>query len=799
VAAGKQPAYRDASVSIEARVRDLLARMDLDEKLAQLGGVWARALLDGERFSESTAKETLALGIGHVTRLAGSGLLAPGACAERANEIQRFLRTSTRLGIPAILHEESCAGFTARGATCFPQAIGLASTFEPDLIQELADVIRLQMRAVGARQTLAPVLDVARDPRWGRTEETFGEDPYLVGRMGVAYVRGIQGEALREGVVATGKHFIGYGASEGGLNWAPAPLPRRELLERFAPPFEAAIREAGLASMMNAYHEIDGIPCGASVELLRDLLRERLGFEGVVVSDYFTVQTLATYHQIAASQSEAARLAIEAGIDVELPALDCFGVPLREAVEAGRVSADVVDRAVSRVLRMKFELGLFEDPYVDAAPAAAVFDTPAQRRLARHVAAKSIVLLKNDGGVLPLDPALRKLAVIGPCADSARLLQGDYHYPTHLEIVFGPMSDDALAPRPGAPHDPSGAAAQSPSEVDLSGYFVPTVTLLEGIRSAVSESTDVRHARGCEILGDSQSGFAEAVEIARAADVAIVAVGGRSGLVDGCTSGEAVDRAELELSGVQTQLVEAIAATGTPTVVVLINGRPLALTRIAERVPALLEAWLPGEEGGHAVADVLFGKLDPAGRLPVSLPRAVGQVPLYYNHKPSGARSQWRGNYVEVASGPLFPFGHGLSYARFDYANLELRPRALSTDGTLEVALDVANTAARAGEEVVQLYVRDRVASLTRPVKELKGFVRLALEPGQRRRVRFRLDIGQLAFYDAAMQLVVEPGEVEIMLGSSSEDIRLSGCIEVTGQRPEPRREPAAPTRVEVS
>ncbi|UCE88056.1 MAG: glycoside hydrolase family 3 C-terminal domain-containing protein [Deltaproteobacteria bacterium] len=775
--------------------------MDLDEKLAQLGGVWAGALLDGERFSESRAKPALAHGIGHVTRLAGSSVLAPRACAELANQIQRFLLENTRLGIPAIVHEESCAGFTARGATCFPQAIGLASTFEPALVRELADVIRRQMRAVGARHSLAPVLDVARDPRWGRTEETFGEDPYLVARMGVAYVQGLQGETLRDGVIATGKHFVGYGASEGGLNWAPAPLPRRELLERFVPPFAAAIHEAGLASVMNAYHEIDGVPCGASAELLEALLREELGFEGVVVSDYFTVKTLMTYHGIAANESEAAQRALEAGIDVELPALDCYGAPLREAVESGRVALERVDRAVARLLGSKFELGLFDDPYVDAASAPAIFDTPEQRSLARRVAAKSIVLLKNDGDLLPLDPALRSVAVIGPSADSARLLQGDYHYPTHLEIVFGPMRDGAPAPRPGGAEADAASGEPEPAtrEVDLSRVMVPTVTLLEGIRSAVSAQTEVHTARGCEILGDATDGFADAVATARAADVAIVAVGGKSGLVEGCTSGESVDRAALELPGAQAALVEAIAATGTPTVVVLVNGRPLALTRVAERVAALVEAWLPGEEGGHAVADVLFGRVDPAGRLPVSLPRAVGQVPLYYNHKPSGARSQWRGDYADLPTRPLFPFGHGLSYTRFDYANLSLAPRAVSPDGELEVALEVANVGERPGEEVVQLYVRDVVASLTRPVQELKGFARIALEPGECRRVAFRLDVGQLAFYDAAMQLVVEPGAVEIRVGRSSEDIRLSDRVEIRGPGSAARRRPAAPTRVELS
>ena len=772
--------YRDPRLAIDERVRDLLARMTLEEKLAQLGGVWGLSLTDAGRFSETKAKDLLRHGIGHIARLAGASVLTPRESASLANVLQRFLRESTRLGIPAIVHEESCAGYSARAATCFPQVIGIASTWEPQLVEEMARVIRSQMRAVGAHQALAPVLDVARDPRWGRTEETFGEDPYLVARMGTAYVRGLQGDSLRSGIVGTGKHFVGYGAPEGGLNWAPAPLPRRELLERFVPPFAAAIHEAGLASVMNAYHEIDGVPCGASRELLDGLLRTQLGFDGVVVSDYFTLQTLVSYHHVAENESEAARRGLEAGIDLELPVLAYYGEPLRQAIESGRVPLAWVDRSVARVLRMKFELGLFEQALVDADAAPAHFDTPTQRELARRIALKSIVLLQNRGELLPLDPGLGRIAVIGPCADSARLMQGDYHYPTHLEVL--------------SKTGPPGAA----DELTLDELFVPMVTVLDGIRAAVTDGCEVHSARGCEILTDSTRDFEEAVELARGADVAIVVVGGRSGLVEGCTSGEFCDRAELGLFGVQTELVLAVVATGTPTVVVLINGRPLALSRLVDDVPALLEAWLPGEEGGHAIADVLFGRTSPAGRLPVTLPRAVGQLPLYYNHKPSGARSPLHGDYVDLSTQPLFPFGHGLSYTHFEYKDLQLGARELPATGTLEISLDVTNAGERAGEEVVQLYVRDRVASLTRPVKELKGFLRLGLEPGETRTAVFELDLGQLAFYDADMVFLVEPGTVEIMLGSSSEAIWLRGEIEITGPPRRLRSIDVAPTRVRV-
>ena len=760
--------YRDASQPLDERVRDLLARMTLDEKLAQLGGVWSSGLIEDGQFSEPRAREQLAHGTGHMTRIGGATVFSPAESARFANAIQKFLIEQTRLGIPAIIHEESCAGYLARDATCFPQAIGLAATWEPRLIEAMAMAIRTQMRAVGAHQSLAPVLDVARDPRWGRTEETFGEDPHLIARMGVAYVRGLQGDDLARGVVATGKHFVGYGASEGGMNWAPAHIPQRELLEVYVAPFAAAIKEAKLASIMNAYSEVDGVPAGASRELLTDLLRDQLGFDGVVVSDYYTVPTLMNYHHIARDEGEAARWALEAGIDVELPNLHCYGEPLRQALRQGRVAMALVDAAVTRVLHMKFQLGLFERPYVNPDAASAVFDTAEQRALAHRIAQKSIVLLKNDAGLLPLSKTLASIAVIGPSAGSIRLLQGDYHYPAHLEIMFGDIAEGDPSPRPAG-------------SVNLAQHFVPMVTVVDGIRRTVSSRTVVRHVPGCDVLGASTTEFAAAVAAARESDVAIIVVGDKSGLVDGCTSGESIDRADLGLPGVQQLLVEAVVATRRPVVVVLVNGRPLALPWIAAHVPAVIEAWLPGEEGGRAVADVLFGDYNPGGKLPISLPATVGQVPVYYNHKPSGGRSNWKGDYVGVSSRPLFPFGHGLSFTRFEYANLRIDPQHAAPTDSVRIQVDVTNVGDRGGDDVVQLYVRDVVASVTRPVKELRGFERIALASGERQRVGFDLAVSQVAFYDRQMRHKVEPGPIEVMIGSSSEDIRLTGQFEIVG------------------
>jgi beta-xylosidase len=780
--------YRDPTRSLDARLDDLLARMTLDEKLAQIGCVWSSRLLADGAFSRDAATTQLAHGIGHVTRIGGATVLGPRESATFTNAIQRFLVEETRLGIPAIVHEESCAGYTARGATCFPQAIGLAATFAPALVESMAQVIREQMLAVGGRHTLAPVLDVARDPRWGRLEETFGEDPWLIAQMGIAYVRGIQGDDLARGLVATGKHFVGYGASEGGMNWAPAHLGARELRDVYVFPFEAAIREAGLASIMNAYHELDGVPCGGSKALLSDLLHDEIGFDGLVVADYFTVATLHGYHRFAADKADAARRALEAGLDVELPALDCFGAPLRAAVERGAVPMALVDRAVRRLLRVKLALGLFERPYVDADAAPHVFDTPPQRALARELAAKSIVLLKNDAGVLPLRKALRRIAVIGPSAASIRVLQGDYHYPAHLEIVFGSIDEHAPAPVGG-----------TSSRVNLGEYFPAMVSIVDGIRAAVSAATEVVVARGCELTDPAEDGFAEAVAAAREADVAILCVGGKSGLVDGCTSGESVDRCTLDLPGVQQRLVETVVATGTPCVVVLVDGRPLALPWIAAHVHAVLHAWLPGEEGGAAIADVLFGDRDPGGRLPVSMPAAVGQLPVFYAHKPSGGRSHWKGTYADGPTTPLFPFGHGVSYARFTYADLTLSRATAGADDVVDITCSVTNQGDRAGEEVVQLYVRDEVGSVTRPVQELRGFARVSLAPGETARVGFSLAVRSLAFHDVSLRRVVEPGTVAVLVGASSADIRLTGSFEITGSLREVGREVAFTTPVRIA
>ena len=764
---GRERRYLDPARPVDERLDDLLGRLTREERVAQLGSRWVWELADSEGRLRPESGALLRDGLGHVTRIAGASSLRPAQAAELANTIQRTLVEETRLGIPAIVHEEICSGLMARDATVFPQAIGLASTWEPALVEELADAVRTQMRASGAHQGLGPVLDVCRDPRWGRLEETFGEDPYLVARMGMAFVRGLQGDDAGHGVIATAKHLVGYGASEGGRNWAPAQIPARELHDVYLHPFEAVVRGAGARSVMNAYNEIDGIPCAADRELLTTLLREAWGFDGCVVSDYFSVRQLAEYHRFAVDATDAAVQTLEAGMDVELPSTDCYGEPLLDGLRSGRVSEAVVDAAVRRVLRTKFELGLFEQPYVDPRRAAAASNTAAQRRLARTTARKSLVLLRNDG-TLPLAGTVGSVAVIGPCAADARNLFGDYAYPAHVESlrVLLESGGDPFARETGdiaaAPAGDVGAPA-----------------VLDALRARLGSR--VRYARGCEVEGRTRDGFAEAVALAREADVAVLVVGDKSGLTDDCTSGETRDRASLDLPGVQQELVRAVLETGTPVVLVLVAGRPYGGAALHEACAAVLLAWLPGQEGADAIADAVLGEFSPGGKLPVSYPRSSGQLPVFYGHKISGGRSHWKVDYADESTAPLYPFGHGLSYTTFALRDAAVRCAEVSWSETVSIDVTVANTGDRDGDEVVQLYVHDTVASVTRPVLELKSFARVALPSGGSATVTFHVPVGQLGFHGRDLEFVVEPGSFEFLVGTSSAEVVSAGSLTVVG------------------
>jgi beta-glucosidase len=754
--------YLDPALAVADRVDDLLGRMTPEEKLAQLGSIWVFEVLDGDRLEPGKAQERLGAGIGQITRVAGATSFAMPVVAALANEIQRFLVEKTRLGIPAIVHEECLHGLVARDAVCFPQSIGLAAAWDPELLEEIASSIARQLRAMGAHQGLAPIFDVARDPRWGRIEETYGEDPYLIAALGVAYVRGLQ-EGGGGPVLATGKHMVAHGLPEGGMNRAPAHIGPRELRDVYLWPFEAAVREAGMRSMMHAYEDVDGVPCVASRELFTTTLRDEWGFDGIVVSDYAGIDELVESHAIVGDLGAAAALALEAGIDVELPSTAAYGAPLAQALAAGDVDPALVDRAVARLLAVKFELGLFEAPYVDVA--AALPPLEADRALARRAARASIVLLENDG-TLPLREDLATIAVIGPNADSARNLLGDYAHVAHIETLLE-MRDNPI----GFP---------VPDDLSLSDTLEGRSTILDAVRERCG--AEVRFAAGGGILEAGDAEIAVAAEAARGADVAIVVVGERSGLTLDCTCGEMRDRMELGLPGRQEELVAAVAATGTPMVLVLVAGRPLAIPAAAQRAAAVVNAWVPGDEGPAAIAEVLFGDADPGGRLPVTVPRHVGQVPIYYAHKPSGGRSHWHGDYVDGSHLPLWPFGHGLSYTRFALHGPELDRAALAFDDEVAIAVEVENVGERAGDEVVQLYVRDEEASVTRPVKELRGFRRVHLAAGERRRVIFHLAAEQLAFTGLDGRLVLEPGRVRVMVGTSSADLPCQADLELTGE-----------------
>lgn len=787
-----QTSYKNADLPLEDRVEDLLRQMSLDEKLAQLGCLWSTSLVREGSFDPEFAAARMPHGIGQITRIGASTGLRPRESAELMNAVQKVAVERTRLSIPIFVHEESVGGFLHRDATVFPQAIGLAATWDPALMERVAGVIREQMLAVGARVGLAPVLDVARDPRWGRVEETYGEDPVLNGTLGAAYVRGLQTDDLRHGVAATGKHFLAYGVSEGGRNWNPVQMGPRELREVYAEPFAATIRDAAIATIMNSYASVDGLPCAGSYAILTEFLREELGFTGAVVADYFSISQLYSFHRVAATAGEAAALALTAGLDMELPATHFYGEPLKAEIEAGRVPVEALDKAVRRVLELKFKLGLFENPYVDPEAASARFQTPQQRALAAEVVAKSAILLSNDG-VLPLGPATKRVAVIGPGADDPRLLQGDYHYPAHLEMIYASARDASplsnigegdLLPRAG------GAFAPGP-------YYTPHVTPLAGLRAALGESVEVHYARGCEVLGDDRTGFGEAVEAARQSDVAVVVVAGKSGLLRPSTVGEGNDAANLDLTGVQQELVEAVAETGTPLVVVVLSGRVHTLERVAERANALVQLFPAGEEGGTGLAAVLTGAANPSGRLPVTLPRAVGQVPIFYSYRAGGGRPMFFNDYIDCSPAPLFPFGHGMSYTTFEYSDLEMK--SSTTAEPLRVSVRVRNSGQRPGEEVVQLYYKDKVASVARPDRMLVGFTRVPLEPGETRRVTFVVDPSRLAFYDPNMRFVIEPGDFTFSVGASSTDIRAEQVVKLGGEVVEHRQRDIRATSVEIA
>lgn len=760
--------YKNSQLPIEDRVQDLIGRMTVEEKVGQLSKLlgWEMYEKDeaGIRVSDKLKDAVKKQHIGLLwatlradpwTQKTLENGLNPAEAAKATNAIQRYMVDSTRLGIPLLLSEEAPHGHMAIGATVFPTAIGQASTWNPRLIERMASVIARETYAVGGKNGYGPVLDLAQDPRWSRTEESYGEDPYLVGQMGKAMVKGFQGEIAgdEDKIIATLKHFVAYGVPEGGHNGGSVSVGERALLQSFLPPFEQAVK-AGAGSVMTAYNSIDGVPCSSNPWLLDEILRKQWGFKGFVVSDLLSISGLTGSHATAGDAVDAAKQSIEAGLDVDLSGSG-FGMNLLEAVKSGQVDIQDVDKAVSRLLYQKFALGLFEKPYVDENLVKQKVGTSEHIAMARQVAREAIVLLKNESNLLPLSKSLDRVAVIGPNADNIYNQLGDYTAPQATEKIK---------------------------------------TVLEGVRAAVSKNTYVDYVKGCAIRDTSATDIASAVKAVNSADVAVVVLGGSSARdfktsyqatgaahvesatpsVSDMESGEGFDRATLDLLGDQLPLLQAIVATGKPVVLVTIMGRPLNLNWAAEHVPAIINAWYPGQEGGMAIADVLFGDYNPAGRLPISVARSVGQLPVYYNQlKPK------HHDYVEIDAKPLYPFGYGLSYTEFAYDNLQVEIKEGDDDFTCSIRFDVKNVGDRDGEEVAQLYIVDEVSSVVTPVKQLKGFSRQSIKRGETQPFIFELTKADLKLWGADRKWKTEKGRFKVLVGPSSDNMLLMERFEL--------------------
>jgi len=756
----------DLKEGIPEQISKLIDEMTLEEKVAQLCSIWAALSKSADNFTpisnlqsrDTNDENNCAHGIGQLTRPFGSGPIDPVEGAALLNEFQNWLKTNTRLGIPAIAHEESLSGFMTLGATQFPSPLNYGSTWNPALIREVGDVIRKQMRLVGTHQALAPVADVVRDARWGRVEECMGEDPYLVGMMVTQYVSGLQGKTLKEGIVATLKHFAGYSGSEGGRNFAPNHTGMRDMRDIYLLPFEMAVKLGNVRSVMNAYLDIDGVPCAASHMLLTEILRKEWGFRGIVVADYGAVDMLQSIHHVSDSHSESSALALAAGLDVELPDYIVFPEGITKAIEQGILDIDVVNRAVRRVLGLKFELGLFESVETDASDI--FFNTPDDQKVATNVAIESMTLLKNDG-ILPLSRE-KKYAVIGPNAHNGMCLYGNYSYTNHVANRF----DIPL------PH---------------------TMTIFEAVKETVGED-HAEYALGCRIIdpdfdysrgfppgsvipiSEDESQIQPALDVAANADVVIVVLGDQAGNFRTGTVGEGTDTEDLELPGLQGKLLEQLLQGETPVVLVLVNGRPYNLAPFIDGTSAILEAWFPGQEGADVITRTLFGDINPGGKTTVSFTTGAGVQPFSYNHK-AVAKGVPRNPAVE----PVFPFGHGLSYTSFQYSDFELTSETCSTNDIIHMQFLLTNTGTMDGDEIIQLYIRDQVASVTRPVKELKAFERIRLKAGQSCRVAVDLPTELLSFTGVEYRRIVEPGEFLLMLGSSSKDIRFESVVRLVG------------------
>ncbi|HLM98831.1 MAG TPA: glycoside hydrolase family 3 C-terminal domain-containing protein [Bryobacteraceae bacterium] len=750
----QSPLYLDPHQPIEVRVRDLLGRMTLEEKLGQinmpcvyvdeLGKDNATKIESCRRFTEGTREQGVGPGGGFFTY---TNTVAPEGTrreAELLNELQHIATEKTRLKIPLLESEEGTHGLMCSGATVFPEGLTIGSTWNMDLVRQIYTVAAREARAIGIHQIYTLVIEPNRDPRLGRNQEGFSEDPYVCSRIAETIVGAAQGEDVSapDKVVSGLCHYPGQSQPASGFERGAMEISERMLRDSFLPPWMAGVKKMGALGVMATYPAIDGVPTHSSDWILTKILREEMGFQGLVLSEGSGISTL-IYEHIAPDQKKAGELAIKAGVDVGISYEPAYMQPMIENVHEGRVSMVYIDRAVSRILRQKFRLGLFDHPFVDPEHAVQVTHTKESQELALSVAREGIVLLKNEKNLLPLKKSIKSIALIGPNADDEHNILGDYVALKVLQHV---------------------------------------VTIREGIQNKVGPGVRVEYVKGCDVMGTKGNEIEKARAAAKNADVAVVVVGENAREAEDATDGEGYDVASLDLTGMQEELVEAVAATGTPTVVVLVNGRPLSVRWIAEHVPAVLEAWLPGEQGGNAVADILFGDVNPSGRLAITVPRHSGQLPAFYNYKPSKEywiKDGWGRRYVDMSPLPLWEFGYGLSYTNFEYSNLRIEEPKVHTGGDVHITADVRNAGERVGAEVAQLYIRDLISSVTTPVKQLKGFAKVALEPEEKKTVHFTLTPDDLSLLNRQLVRVVEPGEFKVMIGHSSEDIRLTGSFEV--------------------
>jgi beta-glucosidase len=791
--------YKDPKQPIEARVEDLLSRMTLEEKVAQLCGDLPASFIEEGKVNTELLKEKFPDGHGRFTQYSIVGLVNPEQIAKISNTVQRYFVEETRLGIPVALQTENLCGYPAAGGTLFPAMINMGCTWEPELAEKMSKIIGEESRSVGITSAMSPVIDVVQDPRWGRTYETFGEDPYLISQFGNHYVKGMQ----EQGVSCIAKHFLGYSSTQGGLNTSACRMGKRELYEIFATPFEAADKLAGLDAMMANYGEIDGLPVIDNKEIIGTLLRDTMGFKGVLTSDGAAVLKTLNYFKIAKTYEEAGLLAKKAGTDTEIPVGAAFR-QLPKYVRSGELEEECINESVRRVLTVKFKRGLFENPYCDEAKVLEALNNAEKRALSEKIAAKSLVLLKNED-ILPLKKEM-KVALVGPHADSLRYPVSGYTYPAYIEMMkagangettgFNGLADEQEKAKSGGKkvNGPFAAMFEMFSKEEQDAMNDMNTVLKEmgtrSLREVLAERFLVSYAQGCSIMGKETDGFAQAVVAAQQSDVVVMACGGNSGWIN-VTGGEGKDRQYLDLPGVQQQLLEAVAAVGKPIVLVLYGPGVFAVNWAQENCGAILQAFMPGPFAGKVIADALDGTVNPGGKMTMSVPRNTGQIPIYYNHRvgsgynsgaDTAAASIFSGGYVDGPADPLYCFGHGLSYTTFELADMLVSATELPTDGKLEISCKVKNTGNVTGDETVQLYTSFTEAHVTRPNKQLTGFRRITLQPGEEKTVVFHLDMAQLGYYNEFIEFVVEPGTMNLMLGTNSRDIMLSQSICLIGK-----------------